>query len=238
MTTAPRTLVTGASRGIGAEVVRQLAGAGHHVLVTARRLTDAEQVASEIVGSGGTAEAGLLDIAADDAESQLQAILGDAPLDVLVNNAAAFADWGEIASTADLGAARQVLEVNVFGTWRIIQAALPALRRSPAAARIVNVGSGSGSHGEPQFGLHAMPVAASYAVSKAAVHALTAKLAVELRDAGITVVAAEPGLTATAPGMEDMGARPVADGAASIVQAVVGPVETGVLYRDGAELAW
>lgn len=237
MSTITRTLVTGAARGIGAEVARQLAQAGHLVLVTARRLADAEAVASEIASAGGRAEAGLLDIAADDAESQLRAVLGGEPLDVLVNNAAAFADWSETASTADLDAARRVLEVNLFGTWRVVQAALPALRRAPHA-RIVNVGSGSGSHGDPQFGLHVLPVAASYAVSKAGVHALTAKLAVELRDAGITVVAAEPGLTATAPGMEGMGARPVADGAASIVKAVVDPVDTGHLYRDGATLAW
>ncbi|GAA1032626.1 hypothetical protein GCM10009557_31720 [Virgisporangium ochraceum] len=134
-------------------------------------------------------------------------------LDVLVNNAAAFVDWTETATNADLDAARRVMETNLFGTWRLTQALLPLLRRSPAP-RVVNVSSGGGSHGVMSFGRTARGgMAASYGISKAALNALTATLATELADTTILVNAVCPGLTATWPGAESMGARPVADSA-------------------------
>jgi NAD(P)-dependent dehydrogenase (short-subunit alcohol dehydrogenase family) len=131
------------------------------------------------------------------------------------------------------------METNLFGAWRTTQALLPLLRRS-RRGRIVNVSSGAGSHGDPRFGLAAGPGMTSYAVSKAALNALTVKLALELGEDGILVNAVCPGLTATAPGMEAMGARPVAEGAASVVWAATLPANgpTGGLFRDGRALPW
>jgi NAD(P)-dependent dehydrogenase (short-subunit alcohol dehydrogenase family) len=81
---------------------------------------------------------------------------------------------------SDLDAAQRVLDTNLFGAWRLVQALLPLLQRSPAP-RIVNVSSGAGSHGDPAFGLTARGGAAeSYGISKAALNALTATLAAEL----------------------------------------------------------
>jgi NAD(P)-dependent dehydrogenase (short-subunit alcohol dehydrogenase family) len=235
----PLALVTGSARGIGADVARQLARAGYAVVVTARDLDAAAAHAAELVAEGHDATALPLDVADPASVSALAAELGERPLHVLVNNAAAFADWSETASTADLDRARTVLDTNLFGPWRVVQALLPVLRRG-APSRIVNVGSGSGSHGDPQFGLPTNPVAAGYAVSKAALHALTVKLAVELRPEGILVNAVDPGLTATAPGMAAMGARPVPDGAASVVRAALLPDDgpSGTFTRDGDVLAW
>jgi NAD(P)-dependent dehydrogenase (short-subunit alcohol dehydrogenase family) len=176
-----------------------------------------------------------LDVADPVSVEALAAEVGGRPLRVLVNNAAAFADWTETATGADLDAARAVMDTNLFGPWRVVQALLPALRAG-APARVVNVGSGSGSHGDPQFGLPANPVSTSYAVSKAALHALTVKLAVELGDDGIVVNAVDPGLTATAPGMAAMGARPVPDGASSVLAALRAPA--GTFTRDGETLPW
>jgi NAD(P)-dependent dehydrogenase (short-subunit alcohol dehydrogenase family) len=158
---------------------------------------------------------------------------------VLINNAATAPDWYETAATADLRVVHAVLEANLFGAWRTTQALLPLLRRS-RRARIVNVSSGGGAHSDPQFGLAAGPGMASYAVSKAALNALTVKLALELHEDRILVNAVCPGLTATSRGMEEMGARPVADGAASVVWAATlendGP--TGGFFRDGQPIAW
>lgn len=234
-----RALVTGAGRGIGAEVARQLAAAGYDVLVAARDIDAAEAVASSLRADSLAARAVRLDLNDPGDIASIPSVLGDEPLDVLVNNAAAFADWSETASNADLDAARAVMETNLFGTWAVIQAALPAMRRS-THARIVNVGSGSGSHGDPGFGLAVNPTAAAYAISKAALHALTAKLATELAPDGIRVVAADPGLTATAPGMEALGARPIPDGARSIVDATRHDpnAPTGTFTRDGHILPW
>lgn len=239
----PLAVVTGAARGIGAEVARQLGQAGFAVLVTARDLDAASAYAAELVADGIEAEPGHLDIGDPASVADLAGSLGQRPVAVLVNNAAAFADWSETASAADLDNARQVMETNLFGPWRVTQALLPALERSVAtrgSAQVVNVGSGSGSHGDPQFGLSSHPASVSYAVSKAALHALTVKLAGELRDRGVRVDAVDPGLTATAPGMAETGARPVADGARSVVTAALLPADspTGTFTRDGTPLAW
>ena len=92
-----------------------------------------------------------LDLDVSDAASVLR--LPDAvrriagSLDVLINNAAAFVDWGDVGSDADLELARSVMETNLFGAWRVTQALLPLLRES-AHARLVNVSSGAGSHGD------------------------------------------------------------------------------------------
>ena len=144
-------------------------------------------------------------------------------LDVLVNNAATYVDWTETATRADLAVAHQVLEVNLFGAWRLAIALLPLLRQS-AHPRIVNVSSGAGSHGDNQFGLAKRGgTAASYGISKAALNALTSTLAAELADTPILVNAVCPGLTATWPGAEAMGARPVTEGAASVLWAATLP---------------
>lgn len=107
--------------------------------------------------------------------------------------------------------------------------------------RIVNVASGAGSHGESNFGLTTGGgSAATYSISKAALNALTAKLAAELDGEGVLVNSVDPGLTATAPGMEEMGARPIPEGAASAVWAVTLPDNgpTGGFFRDGKPLPW
>jgi NAD(P)-dependent dehydrogenase (short-subunit alcohol dehydrogenase family) len=157
----------------------------------------------------------------------------------LVNNAAVVADWAETACSADLEAARVVFETNLFGAWRLTQALVPLLRRS-RTGRVVNVASGAGSHGDPQFGLATGAGVASYGISKAALGALTTKLALELRADDVLVNAVCPGLTATAPGMGAMGARPVADGAAGVVWAATLPDDgpTGGFFRDGEPLPW
>ena len=159
---------------------------------------------------------------------------------MLVNNAAAYVDWAETGSGADLAAARAVMDTNLYGCWRTTKALLPLLRASDRA-RVVFVSSGAGSHGDPQFGLTARGgAAASYGITKAAVNALVATLATELRDTGILVNAVCPGLTATYPGAEDMGARPVSDGAASVLFAAQLPDDgpTGGFFRDGQPLPW
>jgi len=199
-------LVTGGARGIGFEVERQLAQMGMTAILGARDLDKARAAADELAGDGLDVRA----VADDESVRELAARVEEefGGLDVLVNNAAAFADWSETASGADLETSRAVLNTNLFGTWRACQAFLPLIQRSQHG-RIVNVASGGGSHGDPQFGL-ATPggTAASYGISKAAVNALTSKLAAELDGTDVLVNSVDPGLTATAPGMEEMGARP------------------------------
>lgn len=233
-------LVTGSSHGIGLEVIKQLAEGGMSVYLSARNEDKAQEAAS---GFDSDLDVMFLQLDVTD-EKSLQAAVKKVEaehgkLDVLVNNAAAFADWSETPSSADLNHSRDVMNVNLFGPWRVTQAFLPLLKKS-GNARIVNVSSGAGSHGEQQFGLTSSPTTASYAVSKAALNALTVKFASELKGDGILVNSVDPGLTATAPGMEEMGAQPVPEGAKSVVWAAVldknGP--TGGFYRHGKSLPW
>jgi NAD(P)-dependent dehydrogenase (short-subunit alcohol dehydrogenase family) len=236
-------LVTGAAKGIGREVARQLAERGATVLVSARD-ADHARAAAEELSAGGDVRAFKVDLdVTDDASVHAAAqALEDDPgrLDALVNNAAASVDWSEPASSADLAAAHQVLEVNLFGAWRLTNALLPLLGRSDHP-RIVNVSSGAGSHGDAQFGLaNRGGRAATYGISKAALNALTSTLAAELADTPILVNAVCPGLTATWSGAEAMGARPVTDGAASVLWAATLPDDgpSGELRRDGRPLPW
>lgn len=231
-------LVTGASHGIGLEVVRQLAERGLTVILTARDTAKAEAATKQLAGLSVLARP--MDILSDESVNQLAAQIDKefGALDILVNNAAAFADWTETASKVNLQTLRDTLETNLVGTWRVTMAFLPLIRKSKHG-RIVNVSSGMGSHDDGRFGLTNAP-AASYPVSKAAINAFTSKLAAELAGTGILVNSVCPGLTATYPGMETMGGRPVSDGAASVVWTAVLPDNgpSGGFFRDGQLLPW
>jgi NAD(P)-dependent dehydrogenase (short-subunit alcohol dehydrogenase family) len=234
-------LITGAARGLGFEVARQLAAADHEVIITARDPGGARQAMQE-TGPQVTALPVGLDIADEASVDRAVTALADLTgrLDVLVNNAAGYVDWTETATAADLGSARGVLETNLFGTWHLTRALLPMLRRSPAP-RIVNVSSGAGSHEDTTFGLRVRGgAAASYGISKAALNALTSTLAAELADTPILVNAVCPGLTATWPGAEVGGARPAAESAPGVVWAATLPPggPTGGFFRDCRPLPW
>jgi NAD(P)-dependent dehydrogenase (short-subunit alcohol dehydrogenase family) len=235
-------LVTGAGRGIGLEVARQLAQAEMTIILGVRDAAKGEEAARELVEKGLKIVVRTLDIASEESVTALAKWVEEefGKLDILVNNAAGYVNWMETASTADLAASHQLFETNLFGTWRITQAMLPLVRKS-SRGRIVFVSSGAGSHGDKDFGLTTgKGSVASYGVSKAAINALMAKFAAELEGSGILVNAVCPGLTATAPGMEAMGARPIPEGAKSIVWAALLPDDgpSGGFFRDGKPLPW
>ncbi|MFF6883534.1 SDR family oxidoreductase [Streptomyces sp. NPDC012421] len=152
-------------------------------------------------------------------------------LDVLVNNAAINYDTARRAVSVDLDEVRRTLETNLFGAWRTTQAFLPLLRRS-RHPRLVNVSSESGSLEHMSGGTPA------YGVSKAALNALTRKLADELLGDRILVNAVCPGWIAT--DMGGPGGGPVGQGAAGIVWAATLPDSgpTGGFFREGEPVAW
>lgn len=236
-------LITGASGGIGEEVARQAARRGATVVVSARDAARAGATADRLAEAGDVRALPVgLDVSDAASVAAAAAALGDDPgrLDVLINNAAAYVDWTETATSADMDDVDRVLRTNLLGPWRMTQAFLPLLRRS-AHPRVVNVSSGAGSHGDEAFGLTRRGgAAATYGISKAALNALTATLAAELASTPIIVNSVCPGLTATFPGAEQMGARPVPEGAASVLWAAQLPDDgpRGGFFRDGVPLPW
>jgi NAD(P)-dependent dehydrogenase (short-subunit alcohol dehydrogenase family) len=177
-------VVTGAGSGIGAATARLLAAQGLVVVLVARTRASLDAVAAEIAAAGGRAEVVAADLGTVDGPAAVVAgtleRLGR--LDVLVNNAASFAlkPFGEFEAAEIDG----LLAVNVRAPFLLVQEALPALRRSPAAA-VVNVSSAAAHMYRP--------LQALYALSKAALEHLTRQLAAELAPDGIRVNAVVPG---------------------------------------------
>jgi NAD(P)-dependent dehydrogenase (short-subunit alcohol dehydrogenase family) len=226
-------LVTGANRGIGLEVCRQLGERGYTVILTSRDEAKGRAAAEPLRRAGIDVHAHRLDVADDHSVKEAAAAVARSParLDVLVNNAGILYDTWERAAGADLNIVHEAFETNTLGPWRVTLAFLPLLRRSKHA-RIVNVSSGAGA-------LDSMDgETPAYALSKAALNVVTLMLAAELRSSRILVNAVCPGWVAT--DMGGAGGRPVAQGAASVVWAATLPEggPTGGFFRDGKPIPW
>jgi NAD(P)-dependent dehydrogenase (short-subunit alcohol dehydrogenase family) len=214
-------LVTGANKGIGKEIARQLAAADLAVWVGSRDGARGERAAGEI---GGDARLLVLDVT--DAASIAGAARRAGTLDILVNNAGISGD-GKTADRDDAGTFRRIYETNVFGVVAVTNAFRPALRRS-AHPRIVNISSGTGSltwatgSRFPHRGTYA-----AYRSSKAALNALTVYYAHALAEDGIKVNALAPGLRRT--GLNASAAASDGDPA----EAAAGAVRLALLPDDG-----
>jgi NAD(P)-dependent dehydrogenase (short-subunit alcohol dehydrogenase family) len=222
----PVALVTGASRGIGREVARQLASREYDVILTARDLARA-QAAAEDLGARPLE----LDVA--DPASIEKAAGEVTELDVLVNNAGIVVDGGLSGTEPDFDAIARTLDTNFYGAYRVTAALLPVLRKSDHP-RIVNVSSGMG--GVTEMG----GWVPGYRVSKAALNAMTRILSTELKDEGVLVNSACPGFVNTDMGGQWGAKKPVEDGAAGIVWLATLPDDgpTGGFFRDGKPIAF
>jgi NAD(P)-dependent dehydrogenase (short-subunit alcohol dehydrogenase family) len=226
-------LVTGANRGLGLEVSRQLAERGCSVLLGARDPARGRQAAKSLAGLAGDVAPLTLDVDRPEQVEAAAALIERqyGRLDVLVNNAGGHLDRAARAESEDIGAVQAALDTHLLGAWRLCRALLPLMRRH-GYGRIVNVTSGCVHAAADSIGYPA------YRVSKAALNAFTRVLAAELAGSGILVNAVCPGWVAT-----DLGGRggaPVARGAAGIVAAacLAEPGITGALLRDGQRMDW
>lgn len=183
-------LVTGAGRGIGAAVAREVAQRGAHVALLARTTAEVEEVADAIADAGGTA----LPLAADvsqlnalqEAIARVEARFG--PITILVNNAAIIGPIGP-SSEIDLALWAQTIAVNLIAAGWATRLVLPGML-AHQWGRIVNVSSGAAQGS----GIRRM---SAYSVSKAGLDMLTRALAAELDDTGVVATSVYPGVVAT-----------------------------------------
>nr|ARD70866.1 Short-chain dehydrogenase/reductase [Micromonospora echinospora] len=193
-------LITGANKGIGYEIARQMGERGYVVLVGARDEVRGKQAVESLSARGVEAVRLRIDVTDEtsvvDAAAEIERRYGR--LDVLVNNAGIAGGSTGAPSTVSAADLRQVYETNVLGVVSVTNAMLPLLRRAEAA-RIVNMSSHLGSltlnsaPDSPFAGLNMV----AYQSSKTALNAVTVAYAKELRDTPIKVNAASPGVVAT-----------------------------------------
>jgi NAD(P)-dependent dehydrogenase (short-subunit alcohol dehydrogenase family) len=239
-------LVTGANRGIGLEIARQLAENGVRVLLGGRRGEAACEAAKTLNTDGLDVEPVRLDItkiesirtAADWVERSYGC------LDILVNNAAIrIEQYGRSPSEQPLDQWRHTFDTNLFGAVQVTQAFLPLLRRSPAA-RIVNVSSllaSIGTHSDPSSYAYSdmFKSLPAYSASKSALNSWTVHLAYELRNTPIKVNAVHPGYSKTDMNDGAGELEPSAGAMTSVSMALLGEDgPTGQFMHMGKTIAW
>ncbi|RRA48483.1 SDR family oxidoreductase [Acidipila sp. EB88] len=238
---AKTVLITGANKGIGFEVARQLGRAGFTVLLGARDQSRGEAAAAKLRAEGSDVRPVLVDLeraheTGTVLAGQIQQEFGH--LDVLINNAGAFDLTGgdSPASTVSIDAMKRTFETNFFGTVAFTQPFLPLLRAAPGA-RILNVSSGLGSIGlnndstSPFYPVKPL----GYNASKAALNMFTVNLAFDLRDTPIQVNSICPGFTATDLN-NNTGTQTIEEGALAIVRYAQEPDHGptgGFFHKDG-----
>ncbi len=215
------TIVTGASRGIGRAIAREVAAAGSAVALAARTVSDLQEVCGEIGDAGGEAMTVQTDMAMELDVIELVRTVVDryGRLDAVVNNAG-IGVFGGLTDT-DTRDWDHVMAVNARGTYLLCREAVPHLRRRPVS-HIVNIASVVGLTGYANQGI--------YSASKHAMMGLTKALARELQADGIRVHAVCPGGVDTEMATQ---ARPDLDRSVLIQPADVARVVAMLLEMDG-----
>ena len=200
MTDTMNALVTGANKGIGFAIARQLGAQGYRIWLGCRDEARGRDAADALQGDGIAVEPIQIDVTSDASVASAVEALSDRieALDVLVNNAGMHFGFTPPTAEEPVDRMATMFEVNALGAVRVTQAFLPLLRRAEAA-RIVMMSSGLGSISatlDMTSENWTVPMA-GYCASKAALNMFTAKFAKDLAPEGIKVNAADPGLTAT-----------------------------------------
>lgn len=225
-------LITGANKGIGFEVARQIARQGFHVFLGARNPEAGRAAAEKLTADG---EITFLEIDVSKPESVRRAAEDFSRqcdhLDVLVNNAGIIVEGDEAILTTTPEIFETTLRTNTLGPLLVAQAFVPFLRKSKMP-RIVNVSSGGGQLADGADGW-----APAYCISKTALNGVNSQLAAALPEFAINVVC--PGWVRTDMGGENA-TRSIAEGASGIVWlATEAPQDfSGNFVRDRKVIPW
>lgn len=227
------TLVTGANKGIGYEVSRQLAQKGFHVFIGARNREAGRKAVDEIARERGKATFLEIDVADNASVTAAAREFGKAAnhLDVLVNNAGIIVDGDHAILEISDELFRKTLETNTLGALRVTRAFVPFLRKSNAP-RVINVSSGGG-----QLTGGADGWSPAYCISKTALNGVTSQLAAALPNFAVNSVC--PGWVRTDMGGQGA-SRSVEEGADTIVWLAADAPQnaTGKFFRDRKEIPW
>lgn len=237
MTEKTVALITGANKGLGLEIARQLGKQGLIVVLGARDVTKGAMAAAKLCKEGIDAHSVKLEVTNQKDVAGLPTFFQEkfGRLDVLVNNAG-IAEWDK----DDTESFRRVIDTNLIGVVAVTYALLPLLKQSPAG-RIVNHSSQLGSltslqQSPEMFGAFVVP---SYTVSKAALNGFTVALAHKTRGTALKVNSAHPGWVQTDLGGEQAPMR-VADGAKTAVALATLPADgpSGQFFHLNKALPW
>ena len=224
-------LVTGANRGIGLEVCRQLGKSGHRIILTGRERHAVEDAAAQLSREGISVRPEVMEVASSGSvqECRHRLLASKVHVDILINNAGIYPP-GDLFSTPE-PVVREVMDTNFYGALWTARAFVPDMLRRKFG-RVVNVSSGYGSFSEGLKG------PAAYSLSKAALNALTLKLASEVHG-DVKVNAACPGWVRTRMGGPNA-SRSVEEGADTIVWLATLPKSGphGGLFRDRRPADW
>jgi NAD(P)-dependent dehydrogenase (short-subunit alcohol dehydrogenase family) len=193
-------LVTGANKGIGFEIARQLGKQGITVLVGVRNADRGKEAVQKLRKEGFEAHQIQIDVTDEASIGKAAATIADTygHLDILINNAGISRERGQKPSETSVLTIKETFETNVFGVVAVTNAMLPLLRRSEAG-RIVNLSSSMGSltFAADPTSQYAKLILLAYNSSKAALNSVTLEYAKELRGTPIKINAVSPGYVAT-----------------------------------------
>jgi NAD(P)-dependent dehydrogenase (short-subunit alcohol dehydrogenase family) len=224
-----RVVVTGTNRGIGLELVRQLIARGDEVDAVARK---AEVIYEDPASAGELIPAGHIrlwrcDVTDDAAVRTFATELGDAVIDMVINNAGVYGGDHQSNHDLDFAEALNTYNVNALGPLRISTALLPHVRRG-RVKKLVHITSGLGSIADNRSGGFY-----GYRMAKTALTMMSKNLAVELRSEGIASYVINPGWVQT-----DMGGKNAAITPAESVTGILRTIEAATLEQSGEFLDW
>lgn len=234
MTNQRVALVTGANRGIGFEICRQIAATGVTVVLGARDRKKAQAAADLLAAEDISVKHRMLDVTSPESIQDVMAEIEQEQcrLDILINNAGIFLDKDGTAEAIDLDRVRQTMETNTYGPILLSQAALPMMRRQ-GYGRIVNLASELGSLTNMET------LYPAYRMSKTALITYTRVLANELTGTGILVNSMCPGWVKTEMGGPNA-IREIEDSADTAIWLASLPDDgpTGGFFKDREPLPW
>jgi NAD(P)-dependent dehydrogenase (short-subunit alcohol dehydrogenase family) len=219
-----RIVVTGANRGLGLGMARAYAERGDDVWATVRKPSEATDLQALAKGSGGKVHIHELDVRDDEQVGAFAAALGDASVDILINNAGIAGKWSTTLATFDAEEALRCFDTNALGAIRVTKALIPNLRA--ARGKVVNMTSLMGSIADNGSGR-----GYAYRMSKAALNMATRNIAHEVKGFGGIAVALHPGWVKT-----EMGGEGAPEEIGDAVERIVGVVDR--LTPDGSGQFW